>query len=314
MQEYNFQRIENNSYKKIKKLLFRSFGLRKSMSFIKSKYDTNIFGAANIGYFAYDKNLRPAAYYGVFPIKIIIDSQEYLAAQSGDTMTDPLHRNKGLFTQLALKTYNLAKENNIQLIYGFPNNNSLPGFVKKLNWNITGYMQDFTLINKSWPLYELCSKFKFLLPLYHIICYLKLSRYKIELTENDVNKFNQEIITNCVKKDINFFIYKLRNKHNRFIKIWDFNLIINTQFHLLIGAVGYFDKDRTDDFIDVLKLLSKKIGCKTVIISVNKKHWLYDYLFEKIVPVEKTPIGFYSINPNIDFKKISFSLVDYDTF
>ena len=61
-----------------------------------------------------------------------------LAAQSIDTMTHPRSQGKGVFTKLANACYGIAKERGIQLLYGFPNPSSYPGFVRKLGWKHIG--------------------------------------------------------------------------------------------------------------------------------------------------------------------------------
>src|SRR4030095_10457568 len=133
-EEYTFERISASRLYDIKLLYLDSFGEDVSMDFVEKKYDTSAFGVRDIGYIAYDNVGIPAAYYGVFPCRALVRGNVYLTAQSGDTMTHPNHRGKGLFVKLAKMTYELAKENGIKFVFGFPNDNSLPGFVKKLGW------------------------------------------------------------------------------------------------------------------------------------------------------------------------------------
>jgi len=56
-----------------------------------------------------------------------------IAAQSGDAMTNFAYTGKGFFTQLGEKTDALLKAENIEFVYGFPNQNSYPGYIKKLH-------------------------------------------------------------------------------------------------------------------------------------------------------------------------------------
>jgi hypothetical protein len=57
-----------------------------------------------------------------------------LLAQSFDTLTDLDHRGRGYFTQLAKTTYARAQDIGVDLIFGFPNGNSIHGFEKNLDW------------------------------------------------------------------------------------------------------------------------------------------------------------------------------------
>jgi len=314
MDNFSFQQITDTTYDFTQSLYKKSFGLSLKISTIQRKYDTSVFGHKNIGFFAVSENKEPAAYYGVFPMIITIDTIDIQVAQSGDTMTAPEHRGKGLFIQLAQKTYQLAEKQGIQLIFGFPNENSFPGFQKKLNWQFFGSMQKFSIQNAEIPLCEFCSKFKTFTSIYDKYCNFRLSKYKAVLTEENIAPFNQVKSHGYIKKDLNFFRYKLNSPENHLIKFNNFTLLIKPRTHLMIGDVGFFEKSKTFDFIRTLKKLSKILGCKNTIISVSKNYWLFDYLNAIIDPTESLPIGFLPFNNKISPEDISFTQADYDTF
>ncbi|MEO5891604.1 MAG: GNAT family N-acetyltransferase [Ferruginibacter sp.] len=75
-----------------------------------------------------------AAIYTAMPVIFTINGVKNNALQSIDTITDEAHRGKGLFPRLANKLYDDAAESGFELVYGFPNENSAPGFFKKLKW------------------------------------------------------------------------------------------------------------------------------------------------------------------------------------
>lgn len=82
-----------------------------------------------------EKN-RVAAIYAIFPVQFQVNGNDYIGSQSLDTITDIDYRGKGLFTNLAKDVYEKASQNNIKLVYGFPNGNSIHGFAKKLDWRV----------------------------------------------------------------------------------------------------------------------------------------------------------------------------------
>lgn len=93
----------------------------------KEKYYVNI---------AFDETLnKPAAIYASFGVKFKIENQIYAASQTMDIITDVNYRGKGLFTDLAKNLYPEAYNNNIALMYAFPNGKSIHGFIKNLNWH-----------------------------------------------------------------------------------------------------------------------------------------------------------------------------------
>jgi hypothetical protein len=312
MGDYSFIQIDEGSAKFIKRLYSLCFHIRKSLSEIRTKYDTSMFGLRDTGFIAFDEKGTPGAYYGVFPIIITINDKDYTVAQSGDTMTAPLHRKKGLFIELARRTYELSKENKVEFLFGFPNESSYPGFKNKLNWEFYSCMQDFKIENKTLPLCELVEKFWILKPLYNKYCKLRLSRYRIVLDEAISRKFKNIYSVGYVKKDLNFFRYKERRAY--LIDYKGFIIYFKAETHLIIGDVVHFEKDKTDQFLKILSLLAKKLGCQKTLLSLSKNHWLYSYLQEKLPSKESLPIGFLRFDRNLLFDQISFTRADYDTF
>jgi len=311
---YITKRIDDDSYPKLKLLIKKSFGINTNLSDIKAKFDTNTFNLKNIGILAETENEEPVAYYGVFPLILSYKSNEYLVAQSGDTMTIPTHQKKGLFVKLAQLTYQLAKQEGIQLVFGFPNENSYHGFKTKLNWVFNDSLQKFTIKNSVIPFCEIAFKFNFFEPIYRKYVQKKLSKIIIELDDNTISCFNKNTSVGYIKKDVNFFKYKLNIKNNYLITINGFTLLIKTKTHLKIGLVAWFEEKRIDDFINVVQKLAKIVGSRKTILIMSKNHWLYKYLVDIIKPEKNCPIGFYEISDTIDYKNIEFVYADNDTF
>jgi GNAT superfamily N-acetyltransferase len=83
---------------------------------------------------------RLAGAYSLWPVKIRVGRETVLGAQSMDTMTHPDYRGQGIFTDLALACFEIAASRGFEILYGFPNPLSYPGFVRRLNWDHTGNM------------------------------------------------------------------------------------------------------------------------------------------------------------------------------
>ena len=75
--------------------------------------------------------------YAAIPTRITWKGQTYMAAFSCDTMVHPKYRRQGMFVTLADALYRLiAEESGVHMVWGFPNNRSLPGFVSRLGWKV----------------------------------------------------------------------------------------------------------------------------------------------------------------------------------
>jgi GNAT superfamily N-acetyltransferase len=81
---------------------------------------------------------RIVASYTAWPVSLYLGGELVQGAQSMDTMTDPDYRGRGLFVTLAAASYDYMAARGYDLIYGFPNDNSFPGFMRRLAWTHVG--------------------------------------------------------------------------------------------------------------------------------------------------------------------------------
>lgn len=77
---------------------------------------------------------RCAGVYAVISTPLILDGAKVMGAQSVDTMTHPDYRRQNMSVTLAHFCYAEAERRGFTLVYGVPNENSYPMFMKKLDW------------------------------------------------------------------------------------------------------------------------------------------------------------------------------------
>lgn len=117
---------------------FSENGTEKSIELLKWFHQGNLPQLQAI-YYAIDKNnTQIAAIYTYLPVIMKCMDSTVVAMQSFDTLTDYRHRSKGLFIRLASTLEKEESLKNIELVYGFPNENSVHGFVKKLKFTYFG--------------------------------------------------------------------------------------------------------------------------------------------------------------------------------
>jgi GNAT superfamily N-acetyltransferase len=156
--EYTVERLTASNLHQLDTLHQAVYNKPVAGGFYERKYNTVYTGVQYIGYIACSPEGTAIGYYGVIPCFFSYNGQRMLAAQSADTMTHPGYRLKGLFVELANLTYNLCRENGINLIIGFPNQHSYHGAVQKLGWKMTDTMSCFTLPVKTLPLEKLATR------------------------------------------------------------------------------------------------------------------------------------------------------------
>lgn len=307
--------IRNNEtmYNYIVDLYRGCFGINISIHEVSNKYNTQSFGVSNVGYLAFHESGEVAAYYGVFPLEANIVGSIKSCAQSGDTMTSPKHQKKGLFVKLAEESYSLCSKLGIELVFGFPNENSFPGFKKKLNWRFTGNMQKFSISTYNFPFCELAFKFKFISPLYKIFTKYKIEKLVVDHSKEVIN-FHNTTDNSYIQKNDNFFKYKMNNSSCKLISYDGFTFFIKAEGHLMVGDVEYFDGFDINKCLAALKRLSRKLLCFKIVFYFSKNHWMYLQLISIIEPHDSLPIGFRIISKEFAIEKFQFSLGDFDTF
>jgi len=76
-----------------------------------------------------------AGQYIIIPVNMVIDGEDRVCTISLDTFTHPDYRRQGIFVALSEAMFARLKDLNIPFTVGLPNENSRPGFLKKLNFS-----------------------------------------------------------------------------------------------------------------------------------------------------------------------------------
>lgn len=113
-------------------------GSEKSLNVLKWFHQQNLRKVNSIYYAIDSETQNIAAIYTYLPVILKCMGKIVNGMQSFDTLTDKNHRSKGLFIKLASKIEKEESLKNNELVYGFPNENSVHGFVNKLGFTYFG--------------------------------------------------------------------------------------------------------------------------------------------------------------------------------
>ncbi|MFM7682710.1 MAG: GNAT family N-acetyltransferase [Bacteroidota bacterium] len=309
---YQIELLTKEKVKDLVPMYENAFGKKITEAALQQKLDTNFVGISHVGYTAYDQNGNAVAFYGVFPCLANYNGETYLVAQSGNTMTHTAHQGKGLFTILAKKTYEYCVEKGIHLVFGFPNNNSYPGFVQKLNWIHFDTIEAYTLRVKTLSFYRMHKWFNW--------------------SENKFYKRGHRILSNCKKgqsfpssckqegvpvidHSSDFFNYKTYEK-NYLIEVAGLNCWVkfNSEY-LLVGDIQLAEEREWNKTLDHLKKLAAKMFIPHLRFQGSTNTPLANY-FQKIgQKLEAThAIGGINFSNIIPLEKMKFTAADNDTF
>lgn len=139
---YNFERVGTNeqAIQQASQLLVDVFGRPElfTKEYVKWQYADN--PAGNIVGFNAMAGEDFAAHYVTQPFYGLMEGQKVKGLLSLNTATADNHRGKGLFTQLAQKTYEAAANEGYSFVIGVANQNSVGGFVKKLGFQLVSQL------------------------------------------------------------------------------------------------------------------------------------------------------------------------------
>lgn len=114
---------------------------------LRWQYVNNPLGQA-VGFNAYH-GATLAAHYVAIPTQLKFGGRIVNGILSINTATHPEHQGKGLFTRLAERTYELAVSRGHKFCVGVANQNSFPGFVRKLGFVDLGALESRLILAKG---------------------------------------------------------------------------------------------------------------------------------------------------------------------
>jgi hypothetical protein len=309
---YSVKKLDNHCIQDLLPIYANAFGTEVTLDFLRAKLNTSFTGINNVGFIAYDEHLNPAAFYGVYPCQIEYQGKFYLAAQSGDTMTHSNHTGKGLFIQLATKTYEYCKENGFHCVFGFPNENSFPGFIKRLGWTHFDNLTPYLIRVKCIPWIRLKNTFRLPQSIHNKWCKLLLKS----------KKKGKAFISSCLTSETpvidhskEFFEYKTYEE-NFLIQVKGKNVWVKFDDTFLL--IGDLEKCSEEEFLVVIRKLKRIafwMGLPHLRFHACSDTW-GEHMFKKYGSQMEVsyPVGGINFTGEIPIEKMKFTAADNDTF
>jgi len=141
MVAWNIRTLTTEDLPAVGELFTQTMGFTRPLIHNQWKFARNSVGPI-LGMVAVDEG-QIVGQYALWPVELRLGREVVMGAQSVDTMTHPDYRSQGMFTTLANACMELAADRGVEALYGFPNSNSYPGFIRKLNWDYTGDIQSW---------------------------------------------------------------------------------------------------------------------------------------------------------------------------
>ena len=144
MTNYNIQFgiYDNGQLEQVVKLFTDTFYWTKKFTreYLDWQYLQNPNGKV-VSFNAFAGDVTLAAHYAAIPIQMILNGKKEKGLLSLNTATHPNHQGHRLFTTLADKTYQYAKEHGYKFVIGIANANSTHGFLKYLGFDFVAPLE-----------------------------------------------------------------------------------------------------------------------------------------------------------------------------
>jgi len=306
---YHIKQLNKDRLKDLAILHLAVYQREVPADFFEKKYATAYTGREYIGYIAYADDDIPVGYYGVIPCFLNYGGEKLLSAQSADTMTHPGYRFKGLFVELASLCYALCREQGIQLIFGFPNQNSYHGAVNKLGWQIAGQMDCFTVRVKAISFGTTVQRVGFLRSLYGNYVNWIVKRY----TTTDYPDSLVEQGYDGVHRDEDYQHYKTYY-HHHLLKLDNVVYWVKLQQGLVIGDIALRDEKDFDNAINGIRRIAATLGLQKIQFHISQGTVVHRLFAERFKPVPTFPVLFRDLGFGKTLERFRFSFGDIDIF
>jgi hypothetical protein len=308
--EYSIERLNSERLPHLEQLHQAVHGRPSPEGYYFKKYNTAYTGLRDVGYIAYNRSGEPVAYYGVLPCFIKYGDRTVLAAQSADTMTHPQDRYKGMFMELSNLTFELCRQLGIQLVFGFPNQNSYHGAIK-LGWKMTESMNAFVVSVDGFHVSSLANKFPILKNLNSVYRHKVLDKagMKVPGVANSViaNGFGG------VWRSDEYLRYKSYSK-TWVIQLEGAKIWLSEKSTVMIGDMENVDDNNFGPVMRQLKILAKKVRFKQIQFHASPGTQLHQLFLSNFEASTSFPVLFQDFGSLIPLEKIKFTFADIDIF
>ena len=261
-----------------------NFQLKSSFSvqFLNWLYNENPNGKAIVNN-VYE-NEKIIAHFALVPIKVLYNGKAYKSALSVFNAVDENHRNLYLFYQLASKSFEIAKLENIKFVMSVASEASSKLYVK-------------------------CFKFKLISPLK-----VQIGLSKFQEKNNQPHKFEVLRDKTTLKWRLNNprFKYQIYKENHR-------SIIFNNNYKLFKMNMGYVNNKEVDPLNEIISKSTFNLNPINIWMGLNNNLKNINMSFDFPEILKPSPSNFIikdlkSKETNLSKEDIKFNLIDYEVF
>jgi hypothetical protein len=295
---YTVTRIRQEDMPGLEKLFRKVYQRPVSPGYFKRKLATGYTGLDNAGFIASSSENEVVAVLCVVPCTILVNGKRIKAAQLTDGMTDSFHRRNGLFGELVTAIIELAKQSGIELLFGFPNQDSYQPLLKN-GWEQQQQLDRFVIPVERSALW-----------LFRRLTGLKLLKSG-ERPDNIHSVIRDGF--DGIDRNPDHITYKLSLSNYGLVKTTDGKAWAKTGSDLSIGDMNVED----EGFERLLKKVYREAvrnGVYNIHFQCSRGSRLHYLFSRRYRAIPSFPVLMKKINPDLDTGRIKFTYADIDIF
>lgn len=305
---YRYERLSDDRIADVKFLFKKVFKKNVSSEYLLKKYATDYVGVKHMCFLAYHDNM-PVAFYGAVPQLFNYDQQLFKVAHACDSITLPSHHRKGLHTNLALRSYDLMRENNIKFVYAMHSEKTLRA-TKKLGWKVGENMIRYHIPIFTVPIAKVTNRISFLDQAYQKRVKSILSHFKLQTSF--LNPLNDKNWLSQAYSD-SFFDYK-NFSPNHLIEVKGVKMWLKVQSIIHVGAFQSESVLKLKAAITDLIKIGKKIGATEIQFHTSDQTVQNSQLNQLHSGLNSWTVGYLDLDSALPLEKFKLNYGDHDTF
>lgn len=305
---YRYERLSDDRIADVQLLFRKVFKKNVSTEYLLKKYATDHVGVKHMCFLAYHDNM-PVAFYGAVPQLFNYDQQFFKVAHACDSITLPSHHRKGIHTNLALRSYDLMRENSIKFVYAMHSENTLRA-TKKLGWKVGENMIRYHIPIFTLPLAKVTNRISFLDHTYQKKVKNILSHLKLQTDFWNPLK-DENWLSHAYSES--FFDYK-NFSPNHLIEIKGVKMWLKVHSIIHVGAFHAESVLALKTAIAELVQIGKKIGAPQIQFHTSGHTIQNSQLNELHSGLKSWTVGYLDLESALPLDKFKLNYGDHDTF
>ncbi|MBK8502387.1 MAG: hypothetical protein IPL46_09330 [Saprospiraceae bacterium] len=263
---YHIKRLSDDRLPDVKYLLDKVKGRKMSLSQLRIKYDTSHTGRQFVAHLAYDGDL-PIAFYGTVPqIVSKLDGSVFIGCHAADLYSEIAYRKQGLNLALANSTFELMRDEDIPVIFGYQNEGSYQ-VCKRQGFSELGRMSGYLIPTGNLSFSKGYQKFHFLERWHSQKIREKFSKWAITPAQfynsNRSRGFTVEYSTE---------FFKSKSFHeNHLIEIEGVKFWLATEGLVRVGDVHFEEAGQLIAALEILKKTMRSLGFGNLLFQAYRQ-------------------------------------------